>query len=173
VLCPAMNDRMFAHAAGAGEPRALPRRAWATASRPGLGPARGRARPRARAACSSRTRSCSTSAGRSASAPLPRAPRARDLGPTREAVDPVRFVGKPLLRPHGPRARGSGLAARCRGDAGDRPGRARPAGRAPRCARRDRGADARRRPRRIGEADVVLFAAAVADFRRRTSARAR
>ena len=165
LVAPAMNARMWEHPAT----QANVERCCASAASSSIGPdagrarrGRGRRRPDGRAGGDLRRGPARCSA---TDWPLRGKRVLVSAGGTREPLDAVRYRRQPLVGPHGRRARGGGAPARRRRDA---------ARRQPRRAGARTGssvvADAdRRRARREAlaraDADVVVMAAAVADYR--------
>ena len=106
-------------------------------------------------------RSCSPAPGRCAASAC-----SISAGGTREPIDAVRFVGNRSSGPDGRRARRRGAPARRARDAARREPRRAGARRASSSSRRrPRPSSSARRSPRGPEADVVIMAAAVADYR--------
>ena len=126
LVAPAMNVRMWQHPATAANMATLARarrRAWSAPTR-----ARWPAANSARAGMAEPPAILAAIDGPAAGADGPLAGRhvLVTSGPTHEPIDPVRYIANRSQRQAGPcHRRGAGRAGRA-GDAGQRPGRARP-----------------------------------------------
>ena len=166
LLVPAMNDRMWAHAQTQRQRRA-PARARLPAARPRRRHAGRRRGKRTRDGCRSRRRSSRTSGGSSSAGTRSRGKSVLvTAGPTREPLDPVRFISNHSSGQDGGRDRRGRVAARRRRHARRRPAQPwRPpwasrragASRPRRCATRS--------PAPAAAPTLLVMAAAPADFR--------
>ena len=168
-VAPAMNNRMYEHPAtqanldAAAEPRRACDRAGHRARSPRAGSG-GSAGSPSRLSCSPRS---SSRPGTGAPRPLDGLRVLVTAGGTREPIDSVRFVGNRSSGRMGFALAAEAARRGARGHGGRRERRRLP--RRPRCrriGRRDRGASSgARRSSDFADADVLLMAAAVADFR--------